>query len=279
MMQLKLAGSMIVRIAEPFRVRPSRAAAVVLLVAAGAGPTGAQTPSGNPQSAGLASRVTIEHHAKCSSCHGSEGVKEEDLRHVGNRTVRRCTSCHTGFLDPSGSDEGAKRWGHVTGRRYDRVPLSAALSGQEAGSLDGRQQGELECLSCHEHHPNDRPYQLRMVEEEGEPAPWAVHLDPISQSCLCCHPDASRFKLGRKHLRHPVGIRATVRRQREEPLPLVDRLGTAETTDDVIGCTTCHYAHTGPNPDILRWTPEEQSEACCICHDRGPGRLAGADSS
>jgi len=149
------------------------------------------------------------------------------------------------------------------------VPLGEEL-GEELGEDLGEElETQLECLSCHEHHPNDRPCQLRVVEEDGEPAASVSHLDPISQSCMCCHPEAAKFKVGQKHLRHPVGIQATIRRQREEPLPLVDIYGTADAGDDVIACTTCHYAHTGPNPDILRWEPEKQGEACSVCHDRG----------
>jgi predicted CXXCH cytochrome family protein len=272
---LRRAGGMIVRRIVTLFPPLSRGVAFVLMATAGLVLARAQVPSSHPASPHPGSQVTIEPHAKCSSCHVSEGLPEEDLMHVGNRTVRKCTSCHTGYLDPSGSGEGAARWGHVTGRQYNEIPLGEDLSEEPAEDLSEQHVEELQCLSCHEHHPNDRPNQLRVaVGADGEPDLSLSHLDPISQSCMCCHHEAAKFKLGQKHLRHPVGIQATIRRQREEPLPLVDVHGTADARDDVIACTTCHYAHTGPNPDILRWNPEEQGEACTVCHDKGPRRGA-----
>ena len=57
-----------------------------------------------------------------------------------------------------------------------------------------------------------------------------------------------------------------------------DANGTADTRDDVVGCTTCHYAHAGPHPDILRWPPEEQTEACGSCHGLGRGSASRGQS-
>jgi predicted CXXCH cytochrome family protein len=103
-------------------------------------------------------------------------------------------------------------------------------------------------------------------------------MDSATQVCLSCHPVAAEFKeTGRRYVRHPVGVPVALGKiaDRSKLPPLVDVKGTDDPSDDVIGCTTCHYPHAGKNAFLLRWSLAELSAACLKCHPdvspSGPG--------
>jgi predicted CXXCH cytochrome family protein len=109
----------------------------------------------------------------------------------------------------------------------------------------------------------------------GEPtrAGGATTLDAATESCLRCHTAFGNFDGGDGYTLHPVGITVEgdgLHSAERWILPLADVRGTADRSDDVISCLTCHEPHASRHRYALRWDQAEMAAACTTCHRVGP---------
>jgi predicted CXXCH cytochrome family protein len=207
--------------------------------------------------------MTSEHaHTVCTYCHLS-GESSRGQAKSGEYNIRSCVECHPQVLRPAG---GAGSTGEYASSGH----TVNTGSGHKTAPLGGKSIDRLDCLSCHVPHFNGQPKLLRLAKKTAETGGSGLIFDPATRLCISCHPLGGEFKaVGRGYLRHPVGI--SVRRvagvlDRSQLPPLVDVRGTQNPSDDVIGCTTCHYVHASKNNFLLRWSLAELSSACLKCH-------------
>ena len=148
--------------------------------------------------------------------------------------------------------------------------ISLGVGERKRPPLGGNALDTLDCLTCHTPHSEVQPKQLRSDRAKIAPSDSSITFDLATRLCLSCHPLAGEFKgWGRDYVRHPVGIpvrKPGVRVDAPGFPPLVDVKGTQNVSDDVIGCTTCHYVHGGGNSFLLRWKVKELPAACAKCH-------------
>jgi len=210
-------------------------ALIPVLVAAGGPPA----PPGDP------ARALEDPHARCDHCHVAESVQQDaENDRSGKPDADCCLACHR----------------EIAGGREPIANGSRHLN------------AIVDCLSCHVPHPDGTRYRLRVDEESARVSDAA--LDPSTLLCLDCHEAflQTEPQHGGNYTLHPVGI--TVPRMVEgapgaPELPLADIHGTADPEDDIIACTTCHFQHESPNPDLLRWREEKMVAACTLCHWNG----------
>jgi predicted CXXCH cytochrome family protein len=122
----------------------------------------------------------------------------------------------------------------------------------------------LPYLSCA--HDEDQPNCCGWTESpriEVERECFSIRLHSAEVSSV-----GAEFKRLAVVCRHPVGVPVNKPGllDRSQLPPLVDVRGTQDPSDDVIGCTTCHYVHTSKNSFLLRWGLTELSAACLKCH-------------
>jgi predicted CXXCH cytochrome family protein len=225
--------------------------------------------------AGAAQPVRHHPHGICRNCHGSVGSQEIRSQAGEAAPKKPCIDCHREALLPSGGLPSATAYsasGHM---------LDTGAVDQKVAPLGGKFFDRIECLSCHVPHRQGQPKLLRLQPEAAKMVGGAI-LDPSTQLCLSCHSVAAEFKgLGRRYVRHPVGITINPARMLDHSKlpPLVDVRGTDDPSDDVIGCTTCHYPHASKNTFLLRWSLAELPAACLRCHPDvsppGPGAIKG----
>ena len=185
---------------------------------------------------------------------------------------RACIECHRDVLRPPGGSRSAS--GHMIDNGV--VKKIVPLGGQALDRLD--------CLSCHVPHFQGQPKLLRLNSEAAQPSNNSgATYDAATLLCLSCHPVAAEVKAGGPgYVRHPVGIPVTktgrILNISQLP-PLADVKGTPDPSDDVIGCTTCHYPHASKNDFLLRWGTAELSSVCLKCHSEvapsGPETFKG----
>ena len=215
-------------------------------------------------------------HRQCKNCHRSPEIRQIGAQSSEFAPKNSCIGCHSEILGANGGDQTAAGYaasGHMT---------DAVSNEQRIAPLGGKAMGRMECVSCHMPHDLSQPKLLRSVGEAPNFAGGAT-FDPATKLCLSCHPVAADFKgIGRGHIRHPVGIPVTKPGRildRSRLPPLWDVKGTADPSDDVIGCTTCHYPHASKNSFLLRWSLAEMSSACLQCHPEvspsAPGEIKG----
>lgn len=215
-------------------------------------------------------------HEQCGSCHVPGGGASDD-----GPGAETCLGCHED-VGRSGSDGIVPAsygndfsGGHIMPSRMYRPRRP------QGGKLV---QESLDCLTCHNPHGgNGQDTVLRERQGPAILAPSSV-ADRVSLFCVGCHEDMARFNgTGQGYTRHPIGVRAEVSRKAYLPeLPLVDVMGTADPSDDVVACTTCHFVHNGPNQYLLRWDRSIEGRVCGQCHAQGrprdrvadPGRMA-----
>lgn len=189
-------------------------------------------------------------HQRCSSCHLGERPAGGEAGAIG----RQCASCHGEIA----ADEA---------RRGRNLP---------AFQSQGVPQGHAACGSCHQSHANGLPFQVKIADAG---LPDQAGLDAVTRLCQTCHGDLANDRGPRGHfVRHPVGLPLVGERRRAAAgsgLPLVDAAGTADPSDDVLSCITCHDMHGGEGAYRLRWAADSEPAACRTCHDlnQPPGRL------
>jgi predicted CXXCH cytochrome family protein len=175
-------------------------------------------------------------HGDCANCHGSGGG--------ASRATSGCDACHATEL-----------------RKVQWAAVKPVLD-QPAGH------SAIACVACHD--PHSAGTRFLRVPENAEPSGGAPH-DDATRLCLGCHEGLDRSAGRNGHfVQHPVGILP----RREEAtggiaaisLPLARRATVAGGVEQVIGCTTCHVPHSGVHPFLLRWSREEQIDACGGCH-------------
>lgn len=188
-------------------------------------------------------------HGSCAGCHLSP-----DPSVVSAPAPRpTCTGCHEALLE-SARDA-------VSGHLVPRSRAGAPLEG-------------LPCVACHAAHPEGRPAQLR-GDLNGPGRLNRGVPDATTRLCLACHLGAADTRPYAEHfMKHPVGT-PLARDMRPECAPVALKLEVVRMDDGdpvpVIACTTCHVVHSGPNPDLLLWAPDEEREACGACHvEAGP---------
>lgn len=216
----------------------------------------------------------VHPHTVCRNCHiAGDGQVATGNNRVATSQKRACIECHPDVLRVPGSNS-AYASGHVIDNGLERK--IAPLGGQ---SLD-----RLDCLSCHVAHFQGQPKLLRLNSEAAQSNNnGGAMFDPATLLCLSCHPVAAEVKAASRHyVRHPVGIPVTKAGRMldiSQLPPLADVKGTPDPSDDVIGCTTCHYPHASKNDFLLRWSIAELSAACLKCHPEvapsDPGTFKG----
>lgn len=215
-------------------------------------------------------------HRQCRNCHRSREIQQTGSQSSEFAPKNSCVGCHREIWGSNGDASSAA--GHATsGHMADTVTTE-----QRSAPLGGKTMGRMECVSCHVPHDQGQPKLLRSISEATSFAGGAT-FDPATKLCLSCHPVAADFKgIGRGYVRHPVGIPVTKPGRildRSRLPPLWDVKGTADPSDDVIGCTTCHYPHASKNSFLLRWSLAEMSAACLQCHPEvspsAPGEIKG----
>lgn len=206
--------------------------------------------------AGVAARGSEDPHSRCDHCH------VEDAEAPALPDARCCFNCHLEI------EAGSRQTGG--GSRHLSAVIGEAPGLVTAGRVDAR--ASVDCLSCHRPHPDGTRCRLRIDESSARVSD--TELDPSSLLCLECHEAflQTEPQADGNYTLHPVGI-AAPRMVEGGPgapvLPLADIHGTADPGDDVIACTTCHFQHESPNPDLLRWGEEELVAACTLCHWNG----------
>jgi len=215
-------------------------------------------------------------HRQCKNCHRSSEIQRIGSPSSEFAPKNSCVGCHRETMGSNGGASSAAGYA-TSGHMSDMVSAE-----QRSAPLGGKAVGRMECVSCHAPHDLGQPKLLRSVGEVTNFAVGAT-FDPATKLCLSCHPIAADFKgAGRGYTRHPVGIPVTKPGRildRSRLPPLWDVKGTADPSDDVIGCTTCHYPHASKNSFLLRWSLAEMSSACLQCHPEvspsAPGEIKG----
>ena len=212
----------------------------------------------------LAAASTGAHpHTVCNNCHLAGETQGSGSNSTGSPQKRACIDCHAEVLQaPRGAQAAVASApsGHVLDNGLEK----------RIAPLGGKSFDRLDCLSCHVPHYQGQPKLLRSNSDAAQMISGGAIFDPATQLCFSCHQVAAEVKgAGSHYMRHPVGIPVTkpgrVLNISQLP-PLADVKGTPDPSDDVIGCTTCHYPHASPNSFLLRWSVAELSSACLKCH-------------
>jgi predicted CXXCH cytochrome family protein len=183
-------------------------------------------------------------HARCENCHA--GPSRSPATSDGTRPdAHCCLVCHWALLEAAAVSR--------------HLGADLAVAPGRSVPVDGGKDDRVDCLSCHLPHPAD------------------TLLDPQSLLCLECHGSFLQTAPADEgdYTIHPIGIPAsgmTPGPPGSPVLPLADVHGTPGASDDIIGCTTCHFAHGGPDPDLLRWSEDELVAACTQCHWNGDAK-------
>lgn len=185
-----------------------------------------------------------------------------------------CTFCHMGGTEEANaSAEAACQACHqdvLLGQSGEQALMVAHLGRPADSRIAGPGlDAQIGCITCHSPHPNGRPHQLRDLGQASA-RDFRVGLDETSAFCAGCH---ETFVGGGHRTQHPVGVPASTghaldHNARADVLPLFDVKGTADSTDDVIGCQTCHAVHRNANLDLLRWGSGGEVWACTSCHSQ-----------
>jgi predicted CXXCH cytochrome family protein len=184
-------------------------------------------------------------HAECSTCHTTDSAPGAVPKPPGER----CVGCHVGYA-VAGSDAAGTHLG-------------------------------FGCTGCHDPHATAVPFRFRRDRQSMVPA--VAGLDAETRLCVACHTGFAEARgMAGAYVRHPVGVAvarhgANVIAANGRPvhdigmLPLVRGTTTAGYEADVVGCGTCHHVHGNPNPRLLRWAPDRESDACLGCHAEAVG--------
>jgi predicted CXXCH cytochrome family protein len=202
-------------------------------------------------------------HEKCVSCHepGTAGADE-------GPGAETCLGCHAdiGRSSTDSAMPASYQDDFVSGHVMAKEMYSPRLP--QGGH---RVQESLDCLSCHDPHGGDG--KTTTLRDKQGPAVLSAlgTVDEVSRFCVGCHEDMSRFGgMAQAYSRHPIGLTADVVQRSYLPvLPLADVHGTADPSDDVVACTTCHFVHNGPNQYLLRWDRSIEGHVCGQCHVQG----------
>ncbi|MBI4524901.1 MAG: hypothetical protein HY695_13950 [Deltaproteobacteria bacterium] len=218
-----------------------------------------------PIAAGSFEPAAKEQRVACAVCHfSSRDISHEDIEPAESSEATACIGCHPGIVRGSGTLPRG------SGRVYPGHIVSVEPGWRTSAPLGGKTFDRLDCLTCHVPHSQVQRKQLRLDKPPVRVPSISVAYDSVTQLCLYCHPVAGEFEgSGRGYVRHPIGIPLRKPgRKVDDPRfpPLIDVRGTPDVSDDVIGCTTCHYVHTVSYPFLLRWGGRELSAACLMCH-------------
>jgi len=176
-----------------------------------------------------------------------------------------CLKCHDGARDTSGL----------------KPPYSLNSDiDLSAGSFDsfnytGHQMDQ--CLHCHDAHDNHNYRNLKenisghMITVNGIGDPLYqdnIYISGMSSFCIACHVATQGHS-------HPVDVRiyGSYNADYYNWARKTSRLSIAEIpsgnindiADSRVFCMTCHVAHSGPFPYLLRWEIKDK-EGCLECH-------------
>ena len=207
-------------------------------------------------------------HGECADCHNTSSDSETAAQKRFKCDANVCLRCHASIVAAPGSHDGnelpsARLESDEGTPSTGRVPEPLPLAGHVY---------HLDCTACHNPHLRDAPFLLRPLDSGAtEAAP--SRLDAVSRACLRCHGDHADLTTTKgKHRKHPLAVRPGPEyapASFHEPLPLLDEKGSDDRSAGLLGCTTCHLVHSGPNPYLLRWRRSEAVKACGTCHNVG----------
>jgi predicted CXXCH cytochrome family protein len=189
---------------------------------------------------------------QCATCHTAHGVpsgpdsKETIFMRTSNRNSAMCRMCHPDMV------AGSKAENHPLDTVVQKIPRNLSA----LGALEGTEQNQLICETCHTAHGSRHESYL-------------IKSGRNSDLCLACHKDKDILTPdGKKKPIHVINVKPV---KAAIPESLIKKGSKTGKNGELI-CQTCHKVHHNKTqqPSLLI-TKDEKSAFCLICHsDKQP---------
>jgi predicted CXXCH cytochrome family protein len=206
--------------------------------------------------------------AICVNCHDNPGTSTSpNPSHLdvwkgnvfGSPTSWFGTAGSFGYYDPVNG-----------GDAYSMHPVNS-----DARIAPGDSATVVHCGTCHDTHgsPNYRLLKTKLNGKSGisvlanldSRGHTTSYISGMSGFCTACHKAYINCGTAAGYTRHPVDVALTAQQQANYDAQHGGKYLPLESGNRVT-CTTCHFAHGSPNPDMKR-LPGNQM--CQICHAQG----------